>query len=380
MTGDSVDAVVIGAGHNGLVAANLLADAGLGRGRAGGDRIARRRGAVGRGHRARLPQRPVQLVLPARLRLAGAAPRCGLERARPALAARPGRAGPPAAGRARRACSTATRTAPRRRWTSSPPATAQAMAVRVRGMAAASRPAAGRAVHAVPAGARRVRPCCGSSAWPARCGWPAGSCCPPGSSAASCSHGEGAQLLLAGCALHTDLSPDEAGQRRVRLAARDARASSSAGRCRSAARSGSPTRWSPGCSPGAAGSATARRSTGSSWPAAGRWARSRPAAAPGGPAARCWPTCRRRRSTSTWSGPARLPPRLRRGPGPLPLGRRHGQGRLGAVGARCRGRTRPSPGAGTVHLGADLDGLTQYAADAGLRRGARATRSCSSAR
>ena len=50
-----------------------------------------------------------------------------------------------------------------------------------------------------------------------------------------------------------------------------------------------------------------------------------------GPGGRCWPTCPRRRSTSTWSAAPHLPPRLVEDLDALPLGRRHAQGRLGAV-------------------------------------------------
>ncbi len=86
------DAVVIGAGPNGLVAANLLADRGwsvtVRRSRA----RARRRGALGRADGARVRQRPVQRVLSVRDGVAGDS-RVAPRGVRPAVA--------PGAGRAR---------------------------------------------------------------------------------------------------------------------------------------------------------------------------------------------------------------------------------------------------------------------------------------
>ena len=79
-------------------------------------------------------------------------------------------------------------------------------------------------------------------------------------------------------------------------------------------------------------------------------------------------------------GPGRRPagcrPRFVEDLRALPLGRRHGQGGLGGVGARSRGRTRPRPAPGTVHLGADLNGLTRYAAQLATDADADRTRSC----
>ena len=105
--------------------------------------------------------------------------------------------------------------------------------------------------------------------------------------------------------------PRAGRQRRVRLAARDARPAgrlAGAGRRR---RRRSPRRWWRGWS--ARGgrvvySAPASRVLVARRPGDGR-ARA-PTAATCGPPARCWPTCRPRRSTSTWSAQRQLPPRL----------------------------------------------------------------------
>ncbi|MBA3364237.1 MAG: FAD-dependent monooxygenase [Actinobacteria bacterium] len=64
------DAVVIGAGPNGLVAANLLADAGWSRG-ARSAIASRRRGQEQRARRAGLRQRRDERLLPAGRRVAG---------------------------------------------------------------------------------------------------------------------------------------------------------------------------------------------------------------------------------------------------------------------------------------------------------------------
>ena len=65
------DAVVIGSGPNGLVAANVLADAGLGSRRARGPARAGRGRPDGGDHRPRLPPRSLQRLLPPGRRLAG---------------------------------------------------------------------------------------------------------------------------------------------------------------------------------------------------------------------------------------------------------------------------------------------------------------------
>ena len=99
-------------------------------------------------------------------------------------------------------------------------------------------------------------------------------------------------------------------------------------------------------------------------PGAGRWGSAPSAARCGGPGGPCSPTCPRRRSTSTWSA------RRRCRPGWWRTWRTSGGT---ARRSRSTGRSSaPVPwtnpavaGAGTVHLGADLDGLTHYAGRAG---------------
>ena len=192
--------------------------------------------------------------------------------------------------------------------------------------------------------------------------------------------GEGAMLALAGCALHTDLSPEEAGggvygwllamlgqeygwpvpvggaqQITAALVARLDRARRpdhlrgagvpGAGRPRPG--DGRPHRRRPGL-PGPAGGA-------------GRRARAR----------RC--TCR----------PGRVRAGCRRGcVEDLAFFRWDGATVKvdWAVSAKIPWKNPAAAGAGTVHLGADLNGLTRYAADLATERDAASTRSCCWAR
>ena len=91
------DAVVIGAGPNGLVAANHLADAGWSVHVLEAQPDPGRRRPLGRAHRVGLRPRRLQRLLPARRRL----PRADVARARalgPPLASRPARPRPPLGG------------------------------------------------------------------------------------------------------------------------------------------------------------------------------------------------------------------------------------------------------------------------------------------
>ena len=120
--------------------------------------------------------------------------------------------------------------------------------------------------------------CCAGCGSAARCGWPAGSCVPVRKLGDELFAGEGARLLLAGCALHTDLSPEEAGGGVYGwlLAMLGQQVGWPVpGRRRAAdhRRAGA-----PGCSRAAAGSSTAPASTGCWSPAAGRWACAPPTA------------------------------------------------------------------------------------------------------
>ncbi len=302
----SADAVVVGAGHNGLVAANLLADAGW-------DVVVLEATATPGGavrsaevDRARLPQRPLQLVLPPRVRLAGAR-RPGPGSARAVLAALAGRAGAPAAGRPSRGD--------------------QPGPGRHRRLAGAVRPGRRQALAATrtPTG----------STWPSRCWRPS----PRRSrrSAAGCgllrqtarrrraaagpaARGAGPQARRrtlrrrrrAGPAgrLRPAHRPVPGGGRLrgVRLAAGHARP---AGRLAGARRRRAADHQRAG---GAAAAARRRdplrrpRRPGAHRPGPGDGRPNRGGGRCGGPAGPCSPTCRRPRSTSTWSARQRCRP------------------------------------------------------------------------
>ena len=294
-------------GPNGLVAANVLADAGW-------DVVVleasrdRRRGALRRGHRARLPQRPVQRVLPAGGRVAGAA--------RPGPGASTG-----CAGGTRRTCwrmrcadgraavlSTATWTRDRGELEEFAPGDGAGWLERARDWQRDPRPAAGALFTPFPpvrGGGPAAAP---ARASPARWIAPGSRCCRCAGSAEELFRGDGGRLLLAGNAMHTRPAAGRGRQRRVRLAAGDARPGGRLPGARGRRRSGSPTRSRPGSCPAAAASpyrAPGRAACGHRRPGHAACARRRQAwSARGG---RCWPTCRRRRSTATWSGWSALP-------------------------------------------------------------------------
>ena len=360
-----MDAVVVGAGHNGLVAATLLADAGWDVAGARGATACRRRGALRPVAASGLRHRLVQRVLPARRRVAGAR---ALDLDRTGCAGRTPRpcsrtCCPTTAAR----CCRATSTSRRRRWTSSRAGDGAAWSAPGRAVRADPRTAARRAVHAVPAGARRsdararhsgAPTCCASSASPcSRCGAPATSCST--ARAGRC------------CWPATRCTPTCRPRRRpARSTAGCWRcwARPSASRFRSAASGGIvdalvvAARVRP-----AASCARRRRSTGSTIrdgqvrgvatrpPASGSPTRT-VLADVGAPflfehADRRRTTCRRAWSTTSTSS----------------SGTPDDEDRLGAVRRRSRGRPRTARGAGTVHLGADMNGLTRYAGDLGAR-------------
>ena len=338
---------------------------------------ARRCGPLGRGDRPRLPQRPVQLLLPARVRLPGAA-RLGLDRLRAGLAARPGRAGPPAAGRPGRGGQPRSRRSRRRRWSGSPPGDGERWLARVRASGARSPTPMLDALFTPFPPVRAGWACCVGCGSAVRCGWPAGWCCRSASSAPSCSPVRAAGAAGRLRAAHRPVARG-GGLRRVRLAAGHARPAgrlAGAGRRRPAdhRRAGRPAAGARRPDPvrGAGRPGADRPGPGDG----GAHRRRRGRGGPGGP---CWPTCRRRRSTSTWSARRSLPPRLVED-----LAHFRWDGSTvkvdWALAAPVPWRNPAVAGAGTVHLGADLNGLTRYAGGAGPRRAARATRSCWSAR
>ena len=175
--------------------------------------------------------------------------------------------------------------------------------------------------------------------------------------------GEGAALLVAGNAMHTDLGPESAEQRGLR-------------RCCSRC-SGRPAGFP--VPRGGAGRLTDAlvsrlRSRGgelrcgsavtSVLVGRGRRRGRRAGVAASG----CARGLRARRRTGAAPlpllvGEARLPERLRRDLDRFHWDNAHRQGQLGDVRRRSRGATRRSPAPGTVHLGGGLDDLTRVAAD-----------------
>ena len=182
----TADAVVIGGGHHGLVAAAVLADAGLGRVRPGVHRRGRRGDPVRRAV-PRLHRRPVQCLLPVVGRLPGAA-RAGARAPRPALDARAERARastPPGRRPGRRA-------APRPGGTRPPawPRTTPGTGTRGCGCASSGTGSASRSCARMFSASRRCGVRCSCCAGPAPrtpCGWPGSCCCRPGGWARSCS-------------------------------------------------------------------------------------------------------------------------------------------------------------------------------------------------
>ena len=204
MAGQTADAVVIGAGPNGLVAANALADAGWDVVVLEAQRRGRRCRAQRRGHRPGLRQRPVQRVLPPGRGLPGD-PRPRPRRPRPGVGAgperprarpgrRPGRGPAPATPRGRRRASTRSPTATARPgWPCSSSGTGSATPCWTR---------------CSPRSPRSPRPCgcCAGSAPPAPStspGWPSRPC----AGSARSGSGVGAALLLAGNAMHATSRP-----------------------------------------------------------------------------------------------------------------------------------------------------------------------------
>ena len=128
----------------------------------------------------------------------------------------------------------------------------------------------------------------------------ASACCRSAASPPSAS----AATLRPGCSPATRCTPTSAPTRRAARSTAwcsPGSGSRSAGRCRRAARAGSPTRSSPACGAGAAGSSAARAWSGS-WCAAAAPPACAPAtAARPGPGARCWRAPARPSSTSTCS-------------------------------------------------------------------------------
>ena len=213
------DAVVIGAGPNGLVAANILADAGW-------DVVVLEAepepgGAVRTAEltRAGLRPRPLQRLLSARGRARRTSRRSSSRGtgcaggARRRVVAHPARDGTCAR------CSRATSRRRARRSTPSRPATAtpgaSSTALLGRGRRRASCEAL---LDAVPAGARRRRGWSRALRTARGCSTSrASGCCRCAASARSEFRGDGAARLLAGNALHADLDPDAAGGAALRL-------------------------------------------------------------------------------------------------------------------------------------------------------------------
>ena len=358
-----VDAVVVGGGHHGLVAAAVLADAGWdvlparGAGRAG------RRGPL-RGAAPGVRRRPVQRVLPARRGLARCCASLELDQHGLRWAHAPGRAGPPAAPGRRRRRGPAPRPGAHRgrRSTSTTPATARRGCALCAPVADSRGPLLRTLFTAFP-------PVRGPAQLLRRIGTADALrllrflLLPATRMGEELFGGEPARLLLAGNAAHADVPVAGAGQRRCSAGCSRCSASTTASRPRRRRRASWPRPWPGGRRSAGAGSAPASRSSGSSSAAAGPSA-SRPRAGTRcGPAGRSSPTSPRPPSTSGCCPRRGARPAARR-PRPASSGtpRR----------SRSTGRwTAPIPwraatvlrGAGTVHLGADSAGLVRWSAD-----------------
>ena len=341
----------IGAGHNGLVAANLLADAGwdvlvLEATEAPGGAV-RSAEVTAPGYLSDLYSSfyPLGYASPVLRGL-------DLDRARAVLAARARTCWPTCCPTAGPPCSTATRTSPPPRWSGSPPGDGERWLHAYDRLAPGGRAAAGRAFTPVPAGARRRSRLLRRLRVAGALRLARRLVLPVRKLGDELFAGEG------GPAAAGRLRPAHRpvpGGRRLRACTAGCwpcSASRSAGRCPSAARSGSPTRWSPGCASGAAGSSTAPGSTGCSSPGAGRWASAPPAARLAGPAGGARRRARRPALYLDLVGPAALPPRLVED-----LAHFRWDGSTVKVdwalsGAGAVDATRTVAGAGTVHLGA----------------------------
>ena len=350
MAGQTADAVVIGAGPNGLVAANALVDAGWDVVRARGAGRGRRRRAQRRGRGTGVRHRPVQRLLPAGGGQPGDPRPRTSERHGLLWTQAPARPGP----RARRR--PARRAAPRRRAHRAgldefAPVTAKPGWGWSR-VATDPRPVAGRAVHPVPAGALRL-----SAAAPAgdgrhaldlaRLAAAAGAAARPGGvrrrgGAAAADRQRDAQRR----------APGRRGQRRVRLAAGDARPGRRLPGAARAAPGSSPPRCAAGRGRRRCRCAPAPRSTRCRGPggrAVGvRLADGRRCGPPGGARRRA----AHRRSTATWSARSTCRP----GCSTTCAGSSGTTRRSRSTGpwtGRCPWRRRGAPRAGTVHLGVD---------------------------
>ena len=323
----------------------------------------RRRGPVGRAA-PRVHRRPVQRVLPARRGLPGAA-RAGAGAARAAVGARPGGAGPPAAPGRR----TGRRAVPRPRAHRGAASTSSTTATATRGCGCARSgtvvgdPLLRTLFTAFPpvrgpvALLRRLGTAEALRLRPVRC------CCRPAGWARSCSAARRPGCCWRATPCTPTRPPDAAGQRRLRLAAGDAR----------------PAARVPGAASAGAGQLAAaldRRAQ-----AAGARRPHRPARradrrprragrrrAHRGGADRAGPPGGDRRRLRARALPAAAAGRRAAGaaarrPRALRVGHPGRQGQLGAGRADPVDARRTSAGAGTVHLGADGRGLVRWSAD-----------------
>ena len=339
MAGDECDAVVVGAGPNGLVAANALADAGW------DVVLVEAQDEVGR----RRPQR--------------GGDRPGLRA--PTCSARSTRSPPPA-----RSSATSTSSSTGSVWRRAPDVLAHALpdgrAAVLRASAADTaagldgvRPRGRRRLAAAwcAAGTASATRCSTRSSPPSRrCARRAAPAAPAGASAGTLDFtrlallsvrrlgeeefgSEEARVLLSGNAMHSDVSPGQRGQRALRVAARDARPGRRLPRARGRRRECSPRRCAAGPSRSASAGALRSGRSPSVDVAGGRAVGVRLA---DGTVVRARHGVARRRPRPD----ALRRPRRRRGTcpaaslddvRPLRVGRRDAQGQLGARRARSRG-------------------------------------------